>query len=352
MEPEAFASVLVYLRDITAPAWPWLPSTWAYDSFVATLSGHSRMALFHAGLAWSCAVFLSLLSVGVSKSIYFRGYSKSQMAVIRLFNRRGRWIRKIMTACFAGPVRAFISKEVKTFWRDQTQWSQIFLIAALVVIYVYNFSVLPLERSPIKTVYLQNLLAFLNMALAAFVLTAVAARFAYPSVSIEGSAFWIVRSGPISIRTYLWIKFIIYWMPLLLLTEVLIIITNLLLQVTPLMMALSTLTLFCITPGVVSLGIGLGAAFPDFGAENPAQSVTSFGGLTFMILSALQIGIVIFLEAGPVYRLFMADLYGHQLTRGQWAWVSGAFLAAFIVCCLMLYLPMRYGINKLERGPG
>jgi ABC-2 type transport system permease protein len=350
VDPEAFASVLIYLRNISAPASPWLPSTWAYDSFVATLSGQSQLALFHAGLAWSCAVFFSLLSVGLSKTIYFSGYSKSQMAVIRLFNRRGRWARKMMTACFTGPVRAFITKEAKTFWRDQTQWSQIFLIAALVVIYVYNFSVLPLERSPIKTVYLQNLLAFLNMALAAFVLTAVTARFAYPSVSTEGAAFWIVRSGPVTTRTYLWIKFIIYWMPLLLLTEVLIIITNMLLQVTPFMMWLSTITLFCITPGVVSLGIGLGAAFPDFGAENPAQTVTSFGGLTFMILSALHIGVVIFLEAGPVYRLFMADLYGHRLTSAQWVWVASAFAGAFVICCLMLYLPMRYGTKKLERG--
>jgi len=44
-------------------------------------------------------------------------------------------------------------------------------------------------RCPLKIaypdVYLQNLFAFLNMGLALFVLTAVAARFAYPAVSLE-----------------------------------------------------------------------------------------------------------------------------------------------------------------------
>ena len=55
--------------------------------------------------------------------------------------------------------RALAVKEIKTFFRDQTQWSQLFLIAALVIIYIYNFKVLPLEKSPIKTVYLQNLLS-------------------------------------------------------------------------------------------------------------------------------------------------------------------------------------------------
>ncbi len=44
---------------------------------------------------------------------------------------------------------------------------------ALVVIYVYNFKVLPLEESPMPTEHLQDLLAFLQMGLALFVLTAV-----------------------------------------------------------------------------------------------------------------------------------------------------------------------------------
>ena len=110
-----------------------------------------------------------------------------------------------------GSVRAFALKEVKTFFRDQTQWSQIFLIGALIIIYVYNFKVLPLEKAPIQTIYLQNLLSFLNMGLAAFVLTSVAARFAYPAVSTEKEAFWLVKSVPIHLKRFLWIKFFIYF---------------------------------------------------------------------------------------------------------------------------------------------
>ena len=39
--------------------------------------------------------------------------------------------------------------------------------------------------------------------------------------------------------------------------------------------------------GAISLLlIGLGAAYPDFKAENPTQTVTSFGGLIFMMVCA------------------------------------------------------------------
>ena len=186
------------------------------------------------------------------------------------------------------------------------------------------------------------------MALAAFVLTAVTARFSFPSVSMEGSSFWIVRSSPISIRAFLWIKFFIYLFPFLLLSEILIVVTNLLLDVSLFMMYLSAITIFFLTPGVVAMGIGLGAAYPDFASENPAQSVTSFGGLVFMTMSAIYIGVVTILEAGPVYMIFMAGLREHSLSYFQWIWVIGSFSTVFALSILAIILPMRFGEKRLR----
>ena len=347
VNPESFSSLLVYLQDLGAPASPLLPSTWAFDSLKAALSGDIKSALFHVALSLSCAAFLIFVNLLVAKAVYFKGFSKTQASISRLFQTQSKGIDRLFSF-LSGPARAFVVKEIKTFCRDQTQWSQIFLIAALIIIYVYNFSVLPLDKSPIKTVYLQNLFSFLNMALAAFVLTAVTARFSFPSVSMEGSSFWIVRSSPISIRFFLWIKFFIYLFPFLLLSEILIVVTNLLLDVSPFMMYLSAITIFFLTPGVVAMGIGLGAAYPDFASENPAQSVTSFGGLVFMIMSAIYIGVVTILEAGPVYMIFMAGLRGHNLSCFQWIWVIGSFSTVFALSILAIILPMRFGEKRLS----
>ena len=216
------------------------------------------------------------------------------------------------------------------------------------MIYLYNFSVLPLGQSRIRTIYLQNIFSFLNMGLAAFVLTAVAARFVYPAVSFEGDAFWIVRAAPISLRTFLWVKFAVYYLPLLILAEILIVSSNILLQVTPFMMALSVVTVFLMVPGVVALGVGFGAAYPDFQSENPAQSVTSFGGLLFMLLAAGFIAAVIILEAGPVYTVFMAGFHGRSLSGLQWIWLVGSFALVFLLCILAVVLPMRLGERRLR----
>jgi ABC-2 type transport system permease protein len=347
VDPEAFASVLIYMKNLSTPSSPLLPSTWALDSLKSALTGQIGEAMFQNAIAWSGALFLVFTNLFLAGQFYFKGFSKTQAAMIRLFKSERNELYRLFSF-FSGPARAFIIKEIKTFWRDQTQWSQIFLLAALVTIYLYNFSVLPLEKSPVKTIYLQNLFSFLNMALAAFVLTAVTARFAFPSVSTEGSAFWIVRSAPISIRTFLWIKFSIYIMPLLILTEILIVATNLLLNVSDFMMYLSAITIFFMTPGVIAMGIGLGAAYPDFTSENPAQTVTGFGGLMFMIISAAYIGVVAILQAGPVYTIFMSDMKGIPISPLQWVWITGSFVIVFILSILALILPMRFGEKRLS----
>ncbi len=347
VDPEVFDSVMVYIASLQTPSSPFLPSSWAYDSIRSALSGSIGDSLFFTALSFSFAGMILLAMILIADAIYFKGFSKTQNAPVRLFKNHIAADR--IFNFLPGPIKSFMVKEIKTFLRDQTQWTQLFLIGALIVIYVYNFKVLPLEKSPIKTVYLQNLFSFLNMGLALFVLTAVTARFAYPAVSLEREAFWLVKTSPLSLRTFLWIKFFIYYLPLLILTEILIVATNILLNVTPFMMALSGLTVFLVVPGIVAMGIGLGAAYPDFKAQNPTQTVTSFGGLVFMLACAGYIGLVVIIEAGPVYNLFMAGIHSKTISLSIWIWTVGSFTLVLVFGLLAIALPMRFGERRLSK---
>ncbi|MDM8516790.1 hypothetical protein QUF76_11370 [Desulfobacterales bacterium HSG16] len=346
VDPDVFVNTLLYLKDLQTPASPFLPSTWAFDTIKGAMKGLLPEASLNLAILASFAAALFLFVAYVSGLFYFKGFSKTQTGSVRIFKEFSRI--DSFFKFLPGPIRAFTLKEIKVFFRDQTQWSQLFLIAGLVIIYIYNFKVLPIERSPIRTFYLQNLLSFLNMGLALFVLTAITARFAYPAVSLEGDAWWLVKSAPIRLSHFLWIKFFIYFFPLLILTEILIIVTNLFLDVTPFMMILLTFTVLLMVPGVVSLGIGMGAAFADFKTENPAQAITSIGGILFMVLSAAYIILIIIIEAGPVYSLFMSDIRGQALGLFEWAWISSSFIIVFFLGILAIVLPMRYGQKGLS----
>ena len=351
VDPDAFATAMEYLANLRAPAPAWMPSTWAFDSMRASLSGQWREVLFHNLLAFSAAAFFTLGAVGLAGALYFPGLSKAQVSVVRAPGpARKRRARRVLVPFLSSPARAFLVKEARTFVRDQTQWPQVFLMAALIGIYLYNFKVLPIEKAPIQAVYLKNLLAFLNLGLAAFVLTALAARFAFPAVSMEREAFWIVRASPVPVARVLWIKFFIYLAPLWILSEFLIVATNVLLGVTPFMMALSVATMLFLVPGILGMGVGLGAAYPDFTSENPMQAVTGFGGLLFMILAAGFIGAVVILEAGPVYSVFMAGIKGRALAPWEWAFAVVSFGLVLALCAAAVVVPMRFGAKRLGAG--
>jgi ABC-2 type transport system permease protein len=351
VHPESFMTVMFYLKNLESSHSPLLPTTWFFDSLRAALSGTMGNTFFNSALSWSCAITLIFVATWVSGAAYFKGLSKAQTVPGRFFSSlrfKGEGFGSFPNI-LSKPARAFAIKEIKTFLRDQTQWSQVFLVAALIAIYLYNFSVLPLEKGPIRMEYLQNLISFLNMGLAAFVLNAVSARFVFPAVSLEGEAFWIVKSSPVSIRTFLRIKFFIYFLPLLLLSELLIVVTNMLLHVTPFMMIISVVTIFLVVPGIVSMGIGLGAIYPDFQSENPAQSVTSLGGLIYMTLCVGFIASVIVLEAGPVYNVFMRGIRGVGLSGFQWVWLVCSFSIVLILCFIAVVIPMRLGEKRIFR---
>jgi ABC-2 type transport system permease protein len=243
---------------------------------------------------------------------------------------------------------SLMDKDIRTFFRDNTQWSQLMLLGALVVVYLYNFSVLPLEKSPVRLEYLQNELAFLNTGLAGFVLSAVSVRFIFPAVSSEGGAFWIIRSSPLSIRRFLWGKFILYILPMVLLAEVLIIMSNYFLGVTTFMMVLSAVTMFFAVLGIVSLAVGFGALYPSFNYQNIAQVSTGFGGLMYMIFSALFMAAVLVLEAGPAYLIVVSGLRGDPISGLKWIFIASSFLVVLAINGVAIYKPIQMGVKALE----
>ena len=350
VDPDAFFSAVQYMSALKAPDSPYLPTHWVTEALWRHLSGApSRNETFRLGLLWSTALALLVINVWTAEAIYYSGFSRAQEAKRR--RAGGNLFLGALKRLFASPLgrdmAAMVDKDLRIFFRDNSQWSQLILLGALIVVYLYNFSVLPLERSPIRLEFLQNQIAFLNLGLAGFVLSAVAVRFIFPAVSAEGRAFWIIQSSPLTLKRFLWSKFAVYVAPMVVLGEVLIVFTNRLLQVTPFMMWLLSVTMFFSIFGIVALGVGFGALYPHFRYENIAQVSTGFGGVIFMMVGSLFMAAVILLEAWPVYVVFMAGVRGVPVTTLQWAGIIPSFCLVLVLQAVAVIVPMRMGVKAL-----
>jgi len=348
VNPEAFSDFLAFLSAMQAPTSPFLPSAWAAEALLPSLGLNQGDTFFHVLMLLSTTLFLFVLGSSLSARLYPLGWSKAQEGQRRRSLRRW-WDSVVATAVllFPPPLQAIVIKDLKTFFRDTGQWSQLFMLLALVVVYVYNFSVLPVGGVA-ASFYVQNVIAFFNLALAGFVLASIAVRFVFPALSVEGKTFWVLKSAPVLLRRWWWSKFWVGVLPLLFFGELLVTVTNYFLQVSAFMMALSAVTLFFVTFGIVALGLAIGIASPNFTAEHSAQIAASFGGVLYMVLCISFIGAVTVLEAWPVYVLFMSKLQGFPLSFALWGGIIASFSVALTLTISVFWVSTRWSINRLE----
>ena len=341
--PEGFRSLVEFVTILRTPTSPFLPSEWVQRSVLSWLG--NRPDYLPLYLLWSTAAAAFVFGAVLHRTLYMDGFSKAQESA-------QRWARTTVTRRIGYRVlaplgilrRELMLKELRLFFRDTTQWSQLILLAVLVVVYVFNIKYLPLRGEGI-TFFLRNVIPFFNVLLAGFVLASIAARFIFPSVSLEGRTLWLLKSSPMPVRDLLWAKFWVGTLPLLILALGIIGVTNALLQVSDFMFAVSVMTIAMMTLALCGMALGFGTLFPQFETENAAQIPTSFGGLLYMIASVTLIAGVIVLEARPVYSYLSAQFYGTPAAPVEM--VVGFGLAAAL-CIAATLVPIGIAHRRLE----
>jgi ABC-2 type transport system permease protein len=351
LQPEKFLSrkdipeeeIIQFVERLKTPDYGWLPSTMLakgvksagmadWDSFAMELAWLWVFAALALGVTALAAYKLYYAAFSISQGERERGFIDSRRAFYRVMERA--------LAPLPQSARGLMMKDIRIFWRDTGQWSQLFMLGALIIVYIFNIRNLPLD-----TFFLKNLVSVMNIGLAGVVLAAVAARFVFTTTSMEGTSFWVIQSSPMSARSFLWSKFFLYLLPLLALAEILVIASNLLLGVDRFVMLVSAGAMAAMTLGITSLGVGMGAAYPKFDYENVAEVAVTTGAIAYMLVSLAFIGLMVVFVSGPVY-VHLMTVFFRKSAGGVNVWLS--YGGAALITAASLYFPMRKGIKSLE----
>ena len=350
MRVESLPDITDFFATLQSPATPLLPSFWAAESVFAALQG--RFSVLHMAALWTTALALVVLVAAAYERWHFTGFSKAQEGRKVRFTRLALLDRVARVLPLSPVHRHLLVKDLKLFLRDVSQWSQLLLLLALVLVYLYNFRVLDLDRIPYMSGMVKNVYAFVNLAMAGLVMSTVCARFVFPAVSAEGAAFWIIRTAPISLGAFLWSKFWTGLLPVFVLTEGLTVAANSFLGIDPLLRLVAAVAVFFMAIALVGLATGLGARYPRFNAENPSQVAGSYGGVAFMILAVLFMILLIGLVGWP-----SSVWLGHRAARMPVSGLTGAAMAACFGTAIAMSLAtwwfgMRSGVRALEAMAG
>ena len=341
--PEGFRSLIEFISILRTPTSPYLPSEWVQQGVMSWLNGEPDALPLY--LLWSTAAAFLVIGAAIHRALYPIGFTKAQES-------GDRWVKQSLFGGVFGKLlsplglvrRELVLKEVRLFFRDTTQWSQLILLAVLVVVYIANIKFLPMNGQGVSF-FVANLIPFLNLVLAGFVIASIAARFIFPGVSLEGRTMWLLRSSPLRMRDLLWSKFWVGTIPLLVFALALVFTTGILMKVSDFIMIVSVFSITMMTFAIAGLAVGFGTLYPRYDTENAAQIPTSFGGLLFMMASIVVIGAVISLEARPVFSYLASKSFGAQRDSFEMVWGFGL---AFLICASATILPIRSARKRLE----
>ncbi len=352
LNPRYFTSISSYILNLRAPTMEYFPSAWVQQASLTLFEGNLAGSLMTAWpLAATLLAGLLVLHYG-AKRFYLPSWQASLEAVENQVLSL-EWIRRVLILPFRGlrrEHRVVAEKEVTIFLRDPAIFSQIFMMAAIVFVYGYNLAILPLKDLPsLYSGEINDSMVYFNGPFIGFILAAISMRFVFPSISLEGRAFWAVKASPLQPSRLMWVKFFFYLGPIWGLGLTLCYISNMLFKVTnPLLHWLSYVNVSLMAIVITALAIGLGALYARFDADNPLKVAGSFGGFVFMILSAVYVVNLLILQAYPLFRLYFIRFY--PLTQPAAKVYIGLSFLLLIVCTIAwVYIPLRQGKEAIER---
>jgi len=339
---------------------PLLPSAWlsaALMSIAPSSSGDINMTAFAYWLAMLVATALFLLQVcrWLVPSLYYRGWCLSRDAAVREVESNAtfspfRYIDAILQRSFRPSSAGLLSKDLKTFWRDPSQWTQLVILFGLMIVYVMNigWSMQYSRTMELVVKDWKTMLGFFNLAATCFILSILTTRFVFPMLSLEGRGFWTVGLAPIPRSRIVWQKYGLCLVLCLVVSLPLTYLSNLILDTTPGFLGLSLATALLMSAGLTSLSVGLGAILPDFKEDNPARIANGIGGTFNVLISLAYIGVTVTLLAIPV-----------ALTSGEGGWAAAprilrdwfpAYVGVFLLVeAAVIALPMRIGLRRWDR---
>ena len=214
----------------------WFPSKWVAEfisrHFLDIPSSTGGLLI----LIISVSVVSYTIGLCLFDKFFFRGWAMANQGGNAKKLESARLSRLLRYLLPVRPqLRAFMYKEARLLLRDPTQSLQLLMLLLLTSIYLYNFrSLRMVSNLSIEVLeWWRALLAAANIILGGCVIAAISTRFVYPSVSLEGKTYFLIRVAPLAIKSFLLRKFLIWFAPMALVGCVLTISGALAIQVSP-----------------------------------------------------------------------------------------------------------------------
>lgn len=330
---------------------PWflqyLPSHWVAELLYWSVQGNSQYVLLNAGLLLLSVGGVFCGSMFIGRKMYYPSWLLTINSVESKPASKKRLtsglIDLMSSSVLPRSASVLLKRDLIRFLRDPGQWVHFALMLLLVSIFLISVGSLSVE---FKDPFLMTIVYLVIFLFNAFLVAAIALRFVYPMISMEGEALWAVRSAPFRIQR-------IYFMKGFVAVIILLVIAQLLSYVTiSSMFGISSLVLFSMVAQlltvvtIVGINLGMGSYFAQYNQKNPIRIASSQGAsLTFLIVLLYLIIIV------SLYIPFIARFFEQWLLfpRNNLQWMFPPLLISGILTGILAGAATLLGMRAVFR---
>ncbi len=241
-----------------------------------------------------------------------------------------------------GRIGTIFQKDLLLFGRDPVQWSQLGLLAGMFIVYAANLRRFPMEFS--DPVWL-SVAIFMNISFSGFVAATLLVRFAFPSVSMEGSGLYGIVQLRRGRSLLFWSKWLQSFVAVLPLMVGIVLLSSASLGAGPVLMSESGIAMLFICFVLVSINIGLGSIFPSFGARSTATVASGQGGI---ISAFASMGYVLFMIAvlSIITRRYLTDGFRESVLISP---LLNSLILVLPVSAIVSFFSIRLALRSLRR---
>ena len=316
----------------------WSPLAWVGRSLVAI--GEARwlagIGLFVLSASFCLGIFL--LALGAAEKLYLAGWTnvrsvplkrKAAPHLLVAAQRKSR-LTGLAERSIPQAVRGLVVKDFFVLRRDLSNLSN--LVMPLILGVLYTVMLLrgggkaPLGRGEAPEWFnqaMRNFMLYANVAIALFVSWSLVSRLALMSFSQEGRSYWIVKCAPISTRRLLAAKFLVAYLPGLILGWGFVLVMSLAKPGAFGVLVFSLLVVALCNAGVAGINLAFGIAGANLTWDDPRRMAGGVSGCLGALVSGLCLALALLLFFGSVLSLsalgapeWIAQLVGLALGGG------------------------------------
>jgi len=336
----------------------WLPSRWAADVLSAFVGkeqqlGQEKLLLLFATAIGTVALgylIFDFFMLRVRSAAHSNATSEDQAKASNVSSTHSDIARRVIETFYRmlpidQQLRAIIIKDLSSLVRDRSQSLQLLMYIGIAVLYIVIFQFMGAAMN-LGSVAQKAWLAFLassNILFAGFILTAVMTRLVYPSISLEGRGFWILRVSPVNIRRLIAAKFWC-WLPI----SSSVVLTLLIAGIHVIELDRGTLIVTAViglslSIGATGLAVGLGAIYAMFDWESPSQISVGLGTLVLLLLGLLLVVLNGIPAAALTFLVSVPEL------RAKIGLINAFYLQCL---CLFLIIYLNLALSTWARNRG